>query len=174
MRKIFLPFLIVLGLFFSSESVPAAVVARAVPVPQGTSSGFAEGPMTALDVIQMSCAGLSDSVIINKMDAAGAFFDISVADIIELKNAGVSDPVINHMITAGNVPAGNIAAQAIPAASPVTYVSPAAAYVVPQTTYIVERAVPPVSLNFSFGSFRRAPPRRVCWAPPRGAHRHHR
>lgn len=182
MKKMSLSFLIVACMILMTASAFAAAAAKALPVGNGGAQSYAQGPMTALDVIEMSCAGLNDNVIISKMDASGAAFDLSVADIIELKKAGVNDPVINYMINSTNVPAGRVVASSIPAAAPVVeYVQPAPAVVVPQTTYIVqEPVVSPVRLNFSFGYISRGPCRPVPWGPHRGVwghgggHRPHR
>lgn len=170
MKKMSLSFLIVVCVSFMTASAFAATAAKVIAVTNNGAQSYVEGPMTALDVIEMSCAGLNDSVIISKMDASGAAFDLSVADIIELKKAGVNDPVINYMINSKNVPAGKAVVSSIPAAAPVVeYVQPAPAVVVPQTTCIVqEPVVSPVRLNFSFGYISRGPCRPIPWVPHRG------
>jgi hypothetical protein len=54
--------------------------------------------MTQQDVINLSKAGLSDSLIINMMDATDSWFQLKSQDVIDLKNAGVSERVINAMM----------------------------------------------------------------------------
>lgn len=55
--------------------------------------------MTKQDIIELSKAGISDSVILNLMDYNGSLFRINTRDVIDLKNAGVSDRVITAMMT---------------------------------------------------------------------------
>ena len=50
------------------------------------------------DVIALSKAGVSDSLIIATMDATNSWFHLKSQDVIALKNAGVSEPVINAML----------------------------------------------------------------------------
>jgi hypothetical protein len=54
--------------------------------------------MKMQDVIDMSKAGVSDSLIIATMDATNSWFKLSPQDVINLKNAGVSEKVINAMM----------------------------------------------------------------------------
>jgi hypothetical protein len=54
--------------------------------------------MSQQDVINLSKAGLSDSLIINMMDATDSWFQLKSQDVIDLKNAGVSEKVINAMM----------------------------------------------------------------------------
>ena len=56
------------------------------------------------DVISMSKAGVSDSLIITMLDVSGSWFQLKPQDVIDLKNAGVSDRVINAMLES-NAPA---------------------------------------------------------------------
>lgn len=55
--------------------------------------------LSILDVIRMSQAGLSDGVIIAKIDQSRAAFDLTTQDVIDLKRSGVSDGVIQHMLS---------------------------------------------------------------------------
>ena len=50
------------------------------------------------DVIALSKAGVSDSLIIGMMDVTDTWFHLKTQDIIDLKNAGVSEKVINAMM----------------------------------------------------------------------------
>jgi hypothetical protein len=54
--------------------------------------------LSVLDVIRMSQAGVSDSLIISKMNAVGAAYRLSASEIIDLQMSGVSDRVIQRMI----------------------------------------------------------------------------
>ena len=54
--------------------------------------------MKKQDVISMSKAGVSDSLIITMMDVSNSWFQLKPQDVIDLKNAGVSDRVIDAMI----------------------------------------------------------------------------
>ena len=54
------------------------------------------------DVKKMSKAGLSNTVIINQIQATHSVFYLSTADIIDLKNSGVSQRVIDYMLQTGN------------------------------------------------------------------------
>lgn len=65
------------------------------PHPFGTDS---LSQMKQHDVISMSKAGVSDSLIISMINVTGSWFDITTKDVIRLKNAGVSDKVIHAMI----------------------------------------------------------------------------
>jgi hypothetical protein len=50
------------------------------------------------DVITLSKAGMSDSLIIGMMDATDTWFKLKTQDVIDLKNAGVSEKVIAAMM----------------------------------------------------------------------------
>ena len=50
------------------------------------------------DVIALSKAGVSDSLIIGMMDATDSWFHLKTQDVIDLKNAGVSENVVAAMI----------------------------------------------------------------------------
>ncbi|MFZ1977007.1 MAG: hypothetical protein WAV76_03545 [Bacteroidota bacterium] len=54
--------------------------------------------MSQQDVINMSKAGVSDSLIIVMMDATNTWFHLKSQDVIDLKNAGVSEKVIAAMM----------------------------------------------------------------------------
>ena len=50
------------------------------------------------DVISMSKAGVSDSLIITMLAVSNSWFQLKSQDVIDLKNAGVSDRVIDAML----------------------------------------------------------------------------
>ena len=65
------------------------------PHPLGTDS---LSQMKTEDVIKLSKADVSDSLIISMIDATGSWFDLKTGDVVKLKRAGVSDKVIDAMI----------------------------------------------------------------------------
>jgi hypothetical protein len=58
--------------------------------------------MTNNDVVSLVKAGLSNSIIINKIRTSGSNFDLSVDGLIALKQAGVTDDVVGAMFDAKN------------------------------------------------------------------------
>ena len=61
----------------------------------------AQSGLSILDVIRMSQAGVSDEVIMAKIDRSGTVYDLTTAEIIALKSSAVSDRVIAHMLRSG-------------------------------------------------------------------------
>ncbi len=57
--------------------------------------------VTTEDVIGLTRAGASDTIILSKIEADGTVFHLTVDEILDLKKAGVSDPVITYMINTG-------------------------------------------------------------------------
>ena len=67
---------------------------------------IAAAPVAAItidEVIKLSEAGASDSVIMSKIDDDGTVFHPTVDDILLLKEKGVSDVVITYMMNSGKV-----------------------------------------------------------------------
>ena len=54
--------------------------------------------MKTEDVVALSKAGVSDSLIIGMMDATDTWFQLKTQDVINLRNAGVSEKVIVAMM----------------------------------------------------------------------------
>ena len=54
--------------------------------------------MTQQDVINLSKAGVSDSLIVDMMDATDTWFQLKPQEVIDLKSAGVSEKVISAMM----------------------------------------------------------------------------
>jgi Glycine zipper len=54
--------------------------------------------LSILDVIRLSQSGVSDQVIIAKIDQSGATYRLSTSEILDLRRSHVSDPVIAHML----------------------------------------------------------------------------
>ncbi len=54
--------------------------------------------MKTNDIIALSKAGVSDSLIIGMMDATDTWFQLKPQDVIDLRNAGVSEKVIAAMM----------------------------------------------------------------------------
>jgi hypothetical protein len=50
------------------------------------------------DVIALSKAGVSDSLIIGMMDATDSWFHLKTQDVLDLRNAGVNEKVIAAMM----------------------------------------------------------------------------
>jgi hypothetical protein len=76
-------------------------------------------------VISLLDAGLSDDLILAKIQKSGQSFDLSTDDMVRLKKAKASDAVIKAMMTAA--PPTPAAAPAAPATRPVAAVGAAAA-----------------------------------------------
>jgi hypothetical protein len=84
------------------------LVAGLTPVPSR-----AQQPLTNDSVVQMSKAGLGDSLIIESINATPGTYSIAPDDLIALKKAGVSEHVIRAMVakasttnTVTNAPSG--------------------------------------------------------------------
>jgi len=58
------------------------------------------------DVIALSKAGVSDSLIIGMMDATDSWFHLKTQDVLDLRNAGVSEKVIAAMMQPPPQPSG--------------------------------------------------------------------
>jgi hypothetical protein len=58
------------------------------------------------DVINLSKAGVSDSLIIGMMDATDTWFHLKAQDVIDLRNVGVSEKVIVAMMQPPPQPTG--------------------------------------------------------------------
>lgn len=72
---------------------------------------FAAGRADALtvrDMIELSKAGLSDSVLVALIDVDRTVFSIDTATLKELKTGGVSDAVIVAMIHSGRAPQADV------------------------------------------------------------------
>lgn len=64
--------------------------------------------LTIRDVIELSKAGLSDSVMLALIDVDRTVFSIDTATLKELKTGGVSDAVIVAMIHSGRAPQADV------------------------------------------------------------------
>jgi len=76
-------------------------------------AGRAEA-LSVRDVIELSKAGLSDSVLLALIDVDRSMFSIDPATLKQLKTAGVSDAVIVAMIRSGREPQPVEATRPIP------------------------------------------------------------
>jgi hypothetical protein len=63
---------------------------------------YVQGQLSILDVIRMSQAEVSDTIIIAKIDQSGSYFDLSASEIIDLQLSDVSDTVIEHILYRGS------------------------------------------------------------------------
>jgi hypothetical protein len=61
-------------------------------------------PLTNLDLIRMSQAGLGEEVIVNAVQTRGGQFQLDPDSLISLKSSGVSDRVLQHVQTAAHAP----------------------------------------------------------------------
>lgn len=61
-----------------------------------------EETLTNDEVINLSKAGLSSSVIVNKISTSKSKFDLSTDALIKLKQAGISDDIVGAMFAAKN------------------------------------------------------------------------
>jgi len=77
-------------IYVATTSRPVTVV-REVQTTKGEKVGIA-------DIIALSKAGVSDAVIMEKIDNTGSVFDLSVEEVEALVKEGVSSNVINHML----------------------------------------------------------------------------
>ncbi len=59
------------------------------------------------DVIALSKAGVSDSLIIGMMDATDSWFHLKTQDVLDLRNAGVSEKVVAAMMQPPPQPSSN-------------------------------------------------------------------
>ena len=94
----------------AAGSTPAApAVPGAAPAPAG---------LTIDGVISLVGAGISDDLIVAKIQKSGQTFDLSTDDMVRLKKAGASNAVMKAMMNAAPAPAPAAAAPAAAAASP--------------------------------------------------------
>ena len=96
-------------------------------VPGGTSGGTQSG-LTAAGVVTMLNAGISEDIILTKIQKSGSTFDLSADDMVALKKAKASDNLIKAMMNAPPAaPAPAPATAAAPATTTQVAVQPAAA-----------------------------------------------
>ncbi|MGD0132422.1 MAG: hypothetical protein ABSE57_10270 [Bryobacteraceae bacterium] len=89
------------------------------------SAGTASSPtgLTVDGVISLVGAGISDDLIVAKIQKSGQTFDLSTDDMVRLKKAGASDTVMKAMMSGTPAPA---AVSAVPVAGPNATVAPSA------------------------------------------------
>jgi hypothetical protein len=89
------------------------------------SAGTASSPtgLTVDGVISLVGAGISDDLVIAKIQKSGQTFDLSTDDMVRLKKAGASDTVMKAMLSGTPAPA---AVPAVPVTSPNATVAPPA------------------------------------------------
>lgn len=66
----------------------------------GAATAFAQDEMTNDEVISLTKAGLSSSIIVGKIKTSKTSFDMSTDALIKLKQAGVGDDVVGAMLEA--------------------------------------------------------------------------
>jgi len=105
-------------------------------------AGRAEA-VTIRDVIELSKAGLSDSVLLALIDVEQSVFSIDTATLKQLKNAGVSDAVIVAMIRSGRTPPPAIEPVVVP--EPIPQEPPA-----PREPEVIEYRQPPAPAPIAY------------------------
>jgi hypothetical protein len=103
--------------------------------------------VTVRDVIELSKAGLSESVLLALIDVERSVFSIDTATLKQLKSAGVSDAVIVAMIRSGREPRVEetmppVVQEPAQAPEPQEPVSPVEAMAPPPAPYPVAFPVP--------------------------------
>jgi hypothetical protein len=83
----------------STGSEPAAPAATPAPAQAAPAPARATG-LTNADIIALRQAGFGDDVILAKIDASPAAYNMAPAEMVALKKAGVSDRVITAMVAA--------------------------------------------------------------------------
>jgi hypothetical protein len=74
--------------------------AKFIPVPRPPATASLGPKLTNADVLKLKEAALSDDLIISKINASGADYNLGVDDLLELKKANVSDGVVAAMLEA--------------------------------------------------------------------------
>ena len=99
-----------------SIAIPAVVLAVFLTIAGCTSQRYAQyrhgraasdtlAMMKKQDVISLTKAGVSDSLIITMLATSHSWFQLSTQDVLDLKTAGVSEKVINAMLVSNELPA---------------------------------------------------------------------
>ena len=135
-----------------------AAIVQAAHAEQARSA--AARALTNADVVQMTQAGVGDSVILSTIRSRGGRFDTSPQSIVSLKHAGVSDTVIESMLAP---PATTV----VPAQPSTVIVAPPAGF------YVAPR--PRTSVNLTIGPrpYSRRYFRRHWHYPHHRRHHHH-
>jgi hypothetical protein len=89
----------------------------------GTAGAASSAGLTVDGVISLIGAGISDDLIISKIQKSGQTFDLSTDDMIRLKKAGASDAVMKALMSATPTPA---VASVAPVATPNAALAPSA------------------------------------------------
>jgi hypothetical protein len=85
---------------YDLSKLRAAVTTTGPTPPAGASKVLSGSPLSNPDIIKLKEAGLSDQLIIDKIELSPANYKLDIDDIIELKKAGLSDGVIGAMLGA--------------------------------------------------------------------------
>lgn len=84
----------------AEQTTPPSLEATARPPAAPVSTQISLKPITDSDVIALESAGLSDELVIAKIQLTPASFQLDTKDIIALKKANVSEAVIQAMMAA--------------------------------------------------------------------------
>jgi hypothetical protein len=102
----------------AGATAAAGAAPGATPAPAG---------LTVDGVISLVGAGISDDIIIAKIQKSGQSFDLSTDDMVRLKKAGTSDAVMKAMMNATPAPVAAAPVAAVPVAAAGAPVAPPAA-----------------------------------------------
>jgi len=101
---------------------PSGVAGGAGTAGPPTAGTASSAGLTVDGVISLVGAGISDDLIIAKIQKSGQTFDLSTDDMVRLKKAGASDAVMKTMMAAPPAPA----AASVPVAGPTATAAPSA------------------------------------------------
>jgi hypothetical protein len=138
----------------SPVSAPISIVAES-PTPPASAQPAVKA-MTDWDVIALKSAGLSDELVIAKIQRTPAGFQLDTNDIIALKKSNVSEAVIEAMMAA-TAPARERASVAPTAAIAAPQAQP-----IPESPHIAAPLTPPAG-----SSQQTSPPTASAPAPPK-------
>ena len=83
-----------------SPAPGAAVSPTPSPNPNPKPAGALGSALTNADVIKLNQAGISEQLIISKINASAAQFQLEANDLVQLKGAGLTDGIIAAMLQA--------------------------------------------------------------------------
>jgi hypothetical protein len=95
MKRITLAAMMLAGMLVIAGCTTGRYAQYSRPHPLGTDS---LSQMKKADVIKLSKAGVSDSLIVSMINVTDSWFDLRTQDVVDLKRAGVSEKVIDAMI----------------------------------------------------------------------------
>jgi hypothetical protein len=85
---------------YDLSKIRAAATTTGPTPPAGASKVLSGSPLSNPDIVRLKEVGLSDQLIIDKIESSPANYKLDTDDMIELKKAGLSDGVIGAMLGA--------------------------------------------------------------------------